>query len=176
MVCISYRLRSRVTSRLDLRHNPKVITDYRNLGIIHILTDLVVSSRYLPSILRGAPSSAVLRKASSCGLDHPWGRSPCSLPWVSRVVPPTISDWTKGHTTCQWFQRWMLFGSRVVNSLVSFIIVLSCMGKIGVGMMLFHTHSSSLAVSLDDIWISQRKVLPWRMSTWLVPCVRLVVV
>jgi len=79
----------------------------------------------------------------------------------------------------------LLFGSRVVNSLVNFRIVLSCMGKIGVGMasdhimdamMLFHTHSSSLAVSLDGIWISQRKVLPWRMSTWLVPHVRLVVV
>jgi hypothetical protein len=69
--------------------------------------------------------------------------------------------------------------------LVSFRIVLSCMGKIGAGMasdhtmdamMLFHTHSSSLAMSLDDIWISQRKVLLWRMSTWLVPYVRLIVV
>jgi hypothetical protein len=59
------------------------------------------------------------------------------------------------------------------------------MGKIGAGMasdhimdamMLFHTFSSSLAVSLDGIWISQRKVLPWRMSTRLVPCIRLVVV
>ena len=29
------------------------------------------------------------RKASSCGLGRPWGRSPCGLPWVSRVVPPT---------------------------------------------------------------------------------------
>ena len=43
-------------------------------------------------------------------------------------------------------------------------------------LMLFYTHSSSLAVSLDCIWISQRKVLPWRMSTRLMPCVRLVVV
>ena len=56
------------------------------------------------------------------------------------------------------------------------------MGKIGVGMasdhimdalMLFYTHSSALAVSLDCIWISQRKVLLWRMSTRLVPYVRL---
>ena len=39
--------RSRVTSRLGLRDNQKVITDYKNLGIIHILTDLVVSSGYL---------------------------------------------------------------------------------------------------------------------------------
>ena len=37
------------------------------------------------------PGSTVLHKASSCGLDHPWGRSPCSLPWVSRVVPPTAT-------------------------------------------------------------------------------------
>ena len=39
-----YGLRGRVTSRLDLRDNQKVIIDYRNLGIIRILTDLVVSS------------------------------------------------------------------------------------------------------------------------------------
>ena len=78
-----------VISRLDLRDNQKVITDYTNRGIERILTDLVVSSGYLLGVLRGAPSSAVLRKASSCGLDHPWGRSPCSLPWVSGVVPPT---------------------------------------------------------------------------------------
>ena len=41
---------SRVASRLDLRDNRKVITDYRNLEIIHILTDLVVSG-YLPDAL-----------------------------------------------------------------------------------------------------------------------------
>ena len=52
---------SRVTSRLDLRDNRKVITDYRNLGIIHILTDLVVSSGYLLGVLRSALSSARLR-------------------------------------------------------------------------------------------------------------------
>ena len=80
---------SRVTSRLDLRDNRKVITDYRNHGIDRILIDLVVSSRYLPSVLRDVPSSTVLHKASSHGLGHPWGRSPCGLPWVSRVVPPT---------------------------------------------------------------------------------------
>ena len=37
------------------------------------------------------------RKASSCGLDRPWGHSPRGLPWVSRVVPPTKTDrfvWT----------------------------------------------------------------------------------
>ena len=100
-----------------------------------------------------------------------WGRLDISRTIISHLT--LISDWTKG------------FGSRVVNSLVSFRIVLSCMGKIGVGMasdhtmdamMLFHTHSSSLAVSLDGIWISQRKVLPWRMSTWLVPYLRIIVV
>jgi hypothetical protein len=42
--------------------------------------------------------------------------------------------------------------------------------------MLFHIHYSSLRVSLDGIWISQREVLLWRMSTRLVPCVRLVVI
>jgi hypothetical protein len=58
-------------------------------------------------------------------------------------------------------------------------------GKIGAGMasdhttdamMLFHTNSFSLAVSLDGIWISQRKVLLWRMSTQLVPYIRLIVI
>ena len=72
-----------------------------------------------------------------------------------------------------------------MNSLVSFRIVLPYIGKIGAGMasdrtmdamMLFYTHSSSLAVSLDGIWISQRKVLLWRMSTRLVPYVRLIMV
>ena len=29
-------------------------------------------------------------KALSCGLDRPWERSPCCLPWVSGVVPPTL--------------------------------------------------------------------------------------
>ena len=66
-----YSLESRVTSRLDLRDNRKVITDYRNLGIIHILTDLVVSSGYLPDVLRKAPTRIVPRKASSCGLGRP---------------------------------------------------------------------------------------------------------
>ena len=66
-----YSLGGRVTSRLDLRDNRKVITDYRNLGIIHILTDLVVSSGYLLDVLREAPSRVVPRKASSCGLDRP---------------------------------------------------------------------------------------------------------
>ena len=63
----------RVTSRLDLRDNQKVITDYRNLGIIYILTDLVVSSGYLPDVLRKAPSRVVPRKASSRGLGRPGG-------------------------------------------------------------------------------------------------------
>ena len=61
----------RVTSRLDLRDNRKVITDYRNLGFIHILIDLVVSLGYLPDVLREAPSRVVPRKASSCGLGRP---------------------------------------------------------------------------------------------------------
>ena len=78
----------RVTSRIDLRDNRKVITDYKNLGIIHILTDLVVSSGYLSGVLREAPSKVVPHKASSCGLGHPRRRNPCGLPWVSGVVPP----------------------------------------------------------------------------------------
>ena len=61
---------SRVTSRLDLRDNQKVITDYRNLGTTHILTDLVVFLGYLPGVLREAPSRVMPRKASSCGLGH----------------------------------------------------------------------------------------------------------
>ena len=66
-----YSLGSRVISRLDLRDNWKVITDYRNLGIIHILTDLVVSSGYLSDVLREVPSRVMPRKASSCGLGCP---------------------------------------------------------------------------------------------------------
>ena len=66
-----YSLEGRVTSRLDLGDNRKVITDYRNHGIIRILIDLVVSSGYLPGVLQDTPSSAVLRKASSHGLGHP---------------------------------------------------------------------------------------------------------
>ena len=61
-----------------------------NHGIIRILTDLIVSSGYLPGVLRDALSSAVLRKALSCGLGHPWGCSPYGLPWVSGVIPPTM--------------------------------------------------------------------------------------
>ena len=78
----------KVTSQLDLGDNRKVITDYRNHGIIRILTDLIVSSGYLPGVLRETPSRIVPRNALSYGLGHPWGRSPCGLPWVSRVVPP----------------------------------------------------------------------------------------
>jgi len=61
----------RVISQLDLRDNWKVITDYRNLGIIHILTDLVVSLGYLSDVLQKALSRVVPRKASSYGLGHP---------------------------------------------------------------------------------------------------------
>ena len=66
-----YSLEDRVTSRLDLGDNQKVITDYRNHGIRRILTDLIVSLGYLLGVLRGTPSSAVLHKALSCGLGHP---------------------------------------------------------------------------------------------------------
>ena len=66
-----YSLGGRVTSKLDLRDNRKVITDYRNLGIICIQTDLVVSLGYLPSVLREASSRVVPRKALSCGLGRP---------------------------------------------------------------------------------------------------------
>ena len=46
-----YSMGGRVTSRLDLGDNRKVITDYRNHEIIRILTDLVISSEYLPGVL-----------------------------------------------------------------------------------------------------------------------------
>ena len=61
-----------------------------NHGIERILTDLVVSLGYLPGVLWEAPSRAVPRKALSCGLGHPWGRSPCGLSWVSGVIPPQL--------------------------------------------------------------------------------------
>ena len=85
-----YSLQGRVISRLDLGDNQKVITDYRNHGITRILTDLIVSLGYYFGVLRDAPSSAVPRKASSCGLGRLWGRRPCGLPWVSGVVPPQL--------------------------------------------------------------------------------------
>ena len=66
-----YSLGGRVTSRLDLGDNQKVITDYSYHGIERILTDLVVSLGYLSGVLRGAPSSVVVRKALFCGLDRP---------------------------------------------------------------------------------------------------------
>ena len=66
-----HNLEDRVTSQLGLEDNRKVITNYMNHGIERILTDLVVSSGYLSGILRDTPSSVVLRKASSCGLDQP---------------------------------------------------------------------------------------------------------
>ena len=66
-----YSLGGRVISRLDLRDNQKVITDYRNLEIIHILTDLVVSSEYLPDALQKAPTRVVPCKALSCVLGRP---------------------------------------------------------------------------------------------------------
>ena len=43
-----YSLGGKVTSRLDLGDNQKVITDYMNHGIERILTDLVVTSGYHP--------------------------------------------------------------------------------------------------------------------------------
>ena len=85
-----YSWGGRVTSQLDLGDNRKVITDYRNHGIIRILTDLIVSSGYLPGVLWETPSSVVPRKASSCGLGRPSGRSPCGPPWVSGVVTPQL--------------------------------------------------------------------------------------
>ena len=44
-----------------------------NLGIIHILIDLIVSSGYLTDVLWKAPSRVMPHKASSCGLGHPRG-------------------------------------------------------------------------------------------------------
>ena len=66
-----YNPGGRVTSRLDLRDNQKVITDYKNHGIVRILTDIIISLEYLPHVLREAPSRIVPRKASSCGLGRP---------------------------------------------------------------------------------------------------------
>ena len=31
-------------------------------------------------------------KLLSCGMDHPWQRSPYSLPWVSTVIPPHTQE------------------------------------------------------------------------------------
>ena len=68
---------------VDLGYNWKVITYYRNHGIIRILTDLIVYLGYLPSVLREALSSVVPRKASSCGL----GRSGGAAHMVCRGYP-----------------------------------------------------------------------------------------
>ena len=61
---------SRVTSRLDLRDNQKVITDYRNLGIIYILIDLIVSSGYLLDVLWAGPPLGAQPMWSAVGI---WG-------------------------------------------------------------------------------------------------------
>jgi len=128
----------------------------------------------LVAILRDSPYSKHLRSMGQAG--HLKDYRP-TLNLDQRLDQRTYNVPMASEVAAVWI--------RVVNSLVNFRIVLSYMGKIGVGMasdhimdamMLFHTHSSSLALSLDGIWISQRKVLPWRMSTWLVSCVRLVVV
>ncbi|XP_066378144.1 alpha-terpineol synthase, chloroplastic-like isoform X3 [Miscanthus floridulus] len=56
-----------------------------------------VSSGYLSDVLREAPSRVVPRKASSRGLGRPWGRSPCCLPWISGVMPPTSNIQKRTH-------------------------------------------------------------------------------
>ena len=68
-----YSPRGRVTSRLDLGDNRKVITDYRNHGIIRIIIDLVVSSGYLPGVLREMPSSVVPARLHLVGWATPRG-------------------------------------------------------------------------------------------------------
>ena len=68
-----YSSGDKVTSRLDLRDNRKVITDYRNLGIICILTDLIVSSGYLPGVLPEAPSRVVPARLRLVGWAAPGG-------------------------------------------------------------------------------------------------------
>ena len=93
-----YSTGGKVTSQLDLRDNQKVITNYRNHGIICILIDLVVSLGYLPGVLQDTSSSAVPYKALSCGLGRPWGHIPCGLPWVSGVRPPTMRNEIKGES------------------------------------------------------------------------------
>ena len=85
-----YSPRGRVTSQLDLRDNQKVIIDYKNHGIIRILTDLIVSSGYLPGVLWKASSSVVPHKASSCGLGHPSGRSHVVCRGYLRSYPPQL--------------------------------------------------------------------------------------
>ena len=66
-----YSSGGRVTSRLDLRDNHKVMIDYGNHGIIRILTDLVVSSGYLLDVLQNVLSSVMPCKALSYGLGRP---------------------------------------------------------------------------------------------------------
>ena len=85
-----YSLGGRVTSQLDLGDNQKVITDYKNHGIKCILTNLVVSSGYLPGVLQGASSNAVLRKASSYGLGHPWGVAHVVCHGYLGLYPPQL--------------------------------------------------------------------------------------
>ena len=88
-----YSLGSRVTSRLDLRDNRKVITDYRNLRIIHILADLVVSSRCLAEgadkdhapqgfVLWAGPPLRAHPMWSTVGI---WGRTPHRLQWEFKL-------------------------------------------------------------------------------------------
>ena len=61
-----YSLGGRVASPLDLRDNQKVITNYKNHEIIRILTDLVVSSGYLPGVLHAQKSLKQLSTSLLC--------------------------------------------------------------------------------------------------------------
>jgi len=99
-----YSLGGRVTSRLDLRDIRKVITDYRNHGIIRILTDLMVYLGYLPGVLRESPSSIVLGTFrggtifnvsvdSPCGKGRPRRTAPHALAWQDVRCWMTIFTW-----------------------------------------------------------------------------------
>ena len=85
-----YSPRGRVTSRLDLRDNRKVITDYRNLGIICILTDLIVSSGYLPGVLPEAPSRVVPARLRLVGWAAPGGAAHVVCRGYPGSYPPQL--------------------------------------------------------------------------------------
>ena len=85
-----YSLGDRVTSRLDLRINQKVITDYKNHGIVRILTDLVTSSGYLPYVLREVPSRIVPRRLHLVGWAAPEGAAHVAYYGYPGSYPPQL--------------------------------------------------------------------------------------
>ena len=91
-----YSLGDRVTSRFrpkSIRLYIYIVSIYKEYDIYHIQKDLPSSPRCLLIALRCTSIRAEHRRPWSYGLNLPWWYGPCLLPWVPRVIPPTVSPW-----------------------------------------------------------------------------------